>query len=33
MAIEKNVAWGRQLSVPLGAGLLLGSVTIFALNI
>jgi predicted metal-binding membrane protein len=33
MAIEKNVAPGRRLSAPLGAGLLLGSVTIFALNI
>jgi predicted metal-binding membrane protein len=33
MAIEKNVAWGRRLSAPLGFGLLLSSVAIFALNV
>jgi predicted metal-binding membrane protein len=33
MAVEKNVVWGRHLSVPLGTGLLLTSLTIFALNI
>ncbi|HEY1472619.1 MAG TPA: DUF2182 domain-containing protein [Pseudolabrys sp.] len=33
MAIEKNVAWGRRLSAPLGIGLLLASAAIFALNV
>ena len=33
MAIEKNVSWGRQVTVPLGAGLVLTSATIFALNV
>jgi predicted metal-binding membrane protein len=33
MAIEKNVAWGRHLSAPLGIGLLLASAAIFALNV
>jgi predicted metal-binding membrane protein len=32
MAVEKNVAWGRYLSAPLGGGLLLASVVIFVLN-
>jgi predicted metal-binding membrane protein len=32
MAIEKNVAWGRRLSAPLGVGLLLWSGAIVALN-
>jgi len=33
MAIEKNVAWGRRLSAPLGFGLLGASAAILALNI
>jgi predicted metal-binding membrane protein len=33
MATEKNVAWGRHLSVPLGIGLLVLSAVIVALNI
>jgi predicted metal-binding membrane protein len=33
MAIEKNVAWGRRLSTPLGIGLLLTSAAIFGLNV
>jgi predicted metal-binding membrane protein len=33
MAIEKNVAWGRRLSAPLGIGLLLTSAAILALNV
>jgi predicted metal-binding membrane protein len=33
MAIEKNARWGRQLSAPLGAGLLLASLAMFVLNI
>jgi predicted metal-binding membrane protein len=33
MAIEKNVAWGRRLSAPLGIGLLAWSGAIVALNI
>jgi predicted metal-binding membrane protein len=33
MAIEKNVSWGRRLSVPLGVGLLAASVITFAANI
>jgi predicted metal-binding membrane protein len=33
MATEKNVAWGKRLSAPLGAGLLLLSTAIVALNI
>jgi predicted metal-binding membrane protein len=32
MAIEKNAAWGRWLSAPLGIGLLLASVVVLALN-
>jgi predicted metal-binding membrane protein len=30
MAVEKNVSWGRQLSAPLGAGLLLWSTALVA---
>jgi predicted metal-binding membrane protein len=30
MAIEKNAAWGRHLSAPLGAGLLVWSGVILA---
>jgi predicted metal-binding membrane protein len=30
MAIEKNVTWGRKLSAPLGASLLLWSGTVVA---
>ncbi len=33
MAIEKNSAWGRRLSAPLGLGLVLASVAVLALNI
>jgi predicted metal-binding membrane protein len=33
MATEKNVTWGRRLSVPLGIGLLLVSTSIVAMNI
>lgn len=33
MALEKNVAWGRWLSAPLGIGLLLTSAAILALNV
>jgi predicted metal-binding membrane protein len=33
MAIEKNVTWGRRLSVPLGVGLLLVSAGILTLKI
>ena len=33
MAIEKNVAWGRRLSAPLGIALLLTSVAVLALNV
>jgi predicted metal-binding membrane protein len=33
MAIEKNVAWGRRLSAPLGIGLLLASAAILAQNV
>jgi predicted metal-binding membrane protein len=33
MATEKNVAWGKHLSVPLGIGLLVLSTVIVALNI
>ena len=33
MATEKNVAWGKRLSVPLGVSLLLLSFAIVALNI
>jgi predicted metal-binding membrane protein len=33
MAIERNVAWGRRLSVPIGITLLLFSTAIVALNI
>ena len=33
MAIEKNVAWGRRLSAPLGIALLLASAVILALNV
>jgi predicted metal-binding membrane protein len=33
MATEKNVTWGRRLSVPLGIGLLLVSTAIVAMNI
>jgi predicted metal-binding membrane protein len=32
MAVEKNVAWGRRLSAPLGVGLLLASAVIVVLN-
>jgi predicted metal-binding membrane protein len=32
MAIEKNVGWGRRLSAPLGFGLLVAAVAIFAVN-
>jgi len=32
MAIEKNAAWGRWLSAPLGVGLLLVSAAILAMN-
>jgi hypothetical protein len=30
MAVEKNATWGRRLSAPLGAGLLLWSVLVVA---
>jgi hypothetical protein len=33
MATEKNVAWGKRLSVPLGISLLVLSTAIVALNI
>ena len=33
MAVEKNVAWGRRLSAPLGAVLLAASGAVLALNI
>ena len=33
MAVEKNVAWGRRLSGPLGVGLLLASAAILVLNV
>jgi len=33
MAIEKNVAWGRRLSAPLGVGLLLVSALILVMNV
>jgi predicted metal-binding membrane protein len=33
MATEKNVAWGRRLSAPLGIGLLLLSAAIVVMNI
>jgi len=33
MAAEKNVAWGRRLSAPLGVGLLLASAAILVLNV
>jgi predicted metal-binding membrane protein len=33
IAVEKNVSWGRQLTVPLGVGLLLASAAILALNV
>ena len=33
MAVEKNVSWGRQLTAPLGVGLLLASAAILALNV
>ena len=33
MAIEKNLAWGRRLSAPLGLGLLLWATTIVILNL
>jgi predicted metal-binding membrane protein len=33
MAIEKNVAWGRRLSAPLGIALLLASAAILAANV
>ncbi|HZI31103.1 MAG TPA: DUF2182 domain-containing protein, partial [Candidatus Binatia bacterium] len=33
MATEKNVAWGKRLSVPLGLSLLILSFAIVALNI
>jgi predicted metal-binding membrane protein len=33
MAIEKNVAWGKRLSAPLGLGLVLASTAVLALNI
>ncbi len=33
MAVEKNASWGRKLSAPLGASLLMTSITIIALNV
>jgi predicted metal-binding membrane protein len=33
MAIEKSARWGRQLTTPLGAGLLLASIATFVVNI
>jgi predicted metal-binding membrane protein len=33
MAIEKNVAWGRRLSTPLGIGLLAWSGAVVAQNV
>ena len=32
-ANEKNVAWGRRLSAPLGIALLLASAAVLALNV
>jgi predicted metal-binding membrane protein len=33
MAVEKNVAWGKRLSAPLGFGLLAASAAVLALNL